>query len=400
MQNKKLKIIYHFRVRGIGAEGVHIAGVVNGFRSLGHKVVLVSPSNIDPTKPPATTKSSTEKVNLRTKLLHKMADLLPQPLFELLEVAYNINGIVCLIKTIEQLGGADLIYERYAFFNLSGAFVSKIKKIPLVIEVNELSGLKRVRGQHFVKCCSFMEKRILRKAQLVVVVSDFLNSEVRKRIHPKKVKVITVPNGVPENWKKKMVSPETISNLRKKYNLEGKKVVCFVGGLVEWHNFRLLLEAFKRVVNTDESSLLMFVGEGPMREYILQKAKELDVSQNLLFIGNVPHEEIPVYLELSDVLVIPEVNEFRSPIKLFEYMAAGKPVVAPQKPAIESVIKEGINGMMFESRNVSSFARALIEVIRNRADAQKIGQNAKMTVFSNYTWEKHSKLILNEFYRI
>ncbi len=327
-----------------------------------------------------------------------MADFLPQPFFELMEVSYNLFGIVRLLRAIKSFGKPDLIYERYAFFNFSGALVSKVKKIPLIIEVNELSGLKRVRGQYFVRTCSLIEKHILRQARLVVVVSEFLNEGVHKRTHPRQVKVITVPNGVAEDWKNKRVPPEMISILRKQHNLENKKVICFVGGLVEWHNFGLLLEAFKRVVDKVDRSLLMLVGEGPMREYILRRAKELEIIRNLLLIGSVPHNKIPVYLEAADVLVIPEVNEFRSPIKLFEYMAAGKAVVAPRRPAIEAVISDGVEGLMFKPGDPQSFGSAVIRIIENDVLAAKLGENAKKRVFRDYTWEQHSKVILNEFF--
>ena len=400
MENKRLNIIYHFRVRGTGAEGVHIAGIVNGFRSMGHNVKLVSPTGVDPTKPACYANPPTEKSNPITKLLHKMADFLPQPFFELMEIAYNLFGIIRLSRAIKRSGKTDLIYERYAFFNFSGVLISKVKKIPLIIEVNELSGLKRVRGQYFVRTCSLIEKHILRQARLVVVVSQFLNESVHERTHPKRVKVITVPNGVPEDWKEKRVSPEVISSLRKQHNLGNKKVVCFIGGLVEWHNFGLLLEAFKRVIDKVDRSLLMLVGEGPMREYISKKAKQLEIIRKLLLIGSVPHDQIPVYLKASDVLVIPEVNEFRSPIKLFEYMAAGRAIIAPRRPAIEAVISDGVEGLMFKPGDPQSFGSAIIKIIENDVLAAKLGENAKKRVFRDYTWEQHSKVILDEFFDV
>jgi len=398
MRRKRLTIVYHFRVRGTGAEGVHIAGIVNGFRSLGHKVMLVSPTNVDPTKSRSLARPFGKNDKGITKILHKMADTLPQPFFELMEIAYNTVGVARLHKVIKKYGKVDIIYERYAFFNFAGALVSKMKRIPLIIEVNELSGLKRVRGQYFVRLCSFIERRILRQARLVVVVSEFLNKEVHERIHPAETRVLTVPNGVPEEWKKRNVSAEAASSLRNKYDFNNKKVICFVGGLVEWHNFGLLLQAFKRVITDGYDCVLMFVGEGPMREYILDKARELGIDSNILLVGNVPHEEIPVYLASADILVIPETNEFRSPIKLFEYMAAGKPVVAPKKAGIEAIITHGVDGFMFEPGNASSFADAMMRILQNETVALKLGKNARKNVFANYTWEKHSKLILDEFF--
>lgn len=395
MKNKKLNIIYHFRVRGTGAEGVHIAGIVNGFRSLGHKVVLVSPTNVDPTKSTSLTRPS-EKNNRRiTKILHKMADTLPQPFFELMEIAYNTTGIIRLLKAIKQVGGADLIYERYAFFNFSGVLVSKIKGIPLIIEVNELSGLKRVRGQSFVGLCSFIEKRVLRQAKLVITVSDFLNKEVLKKVDRRKVKVVTVPNGVPLSWLSQEVPKDRVEFLRKKFGLQDKKVICFVGGLVHWHNFDLLLQAVRGVQNIIGNLSLMIIGDGPLKSNIKNKAKVIGIQQAVIFVGNVPHSDIPYYLKLSNAAVIPETNDFRSPIKLFEYMAMGTPVIAPRMPAIEAIIQDGKDGMLFVLGDKNSFCKRILCVLMKPDMARQISKSAFLKIKHSYTWEQHAGKILS-----
>jgi len=118
----------------------------------------------------------------------------------------------------------DLIYERYAFFNFAGAFISQLKHIPFILEVNELSGHKRIRGQFFVRSCSVIEKYVLRQAVIVISVSDFLNREIKRKIDHDRTQIITIPNGVPSKWLKKDIDPDTVAALRCKYNLQNKKV--------------------------------------------------------------------------------------------------------------------------------------------------------------------------------
>ena len=194
MHKKKLNIVYHFRVRGTGAEGVHIAGIVNGFRALGHNVRLISPTNADPTVKSVPT-SHDRSASIKSVILHKLADFLPQLFFELMEIGYNFFAIIKLWKVTSK-ANTDFIYERYAFFNFAGAFISKRKNIPLIVEVNELSGHKRIRGQFFIKLCSIIEKYILCQAVVVVTVSDFLNKEVCRNVDQRKTKIVTIPNGV------------------------------------------------------------------------------------------------------------------------------------------------------------------------------------------------------------
>lgn len=392
---EKLNILYHFRVRGTGAEGVHIAGIVNGFRSLGHNVHLISPTNADPTidLPPET--DSGRPFSVKAAILHKLADILPQPFFEIMEACYNFFAIIRLWKAVESRK-TDFIYERYAFFNLAGAFISKRKNIPLIVEVNELSGHKRIRGQSFVRLCSVIEKYVLRRAVLVVTVSDFLNRQVSDKIEPHKTKVVTIPNGVPLAWLQQEVALEEVESLRARHNLQGKKVICFVGGLVHWHNFDLLLQAVKRAQDTVANVIMMFVGDGPLKNYIQKKGKELAFQpDSILFVGKIPHSQIPAYLKIADVAVIPETNDFRSPIKMFEYMAIGLPVIAPRKPAIEVAITHGKEGLLFESGKSFSLAQMLLQCISKPEMSCQLGKKARQRVLNNFTWEQHAEQILH-----
>ena len=395
MRKDKLNILYHFRVRGTGAEGVHIAGIVNGFRALGHKVSLISPTNVDPTveSPPAMeTKLS---LSLKTVILHKLADMLPQPFFEIMEICYNFFAIIRLWRGVNS-GDVDFIYERYAFFNFAGAFVAKRKNIPLIVEVNELSGHKRIRGQFFVCICSAIESYVLRQAVLVITVSDFLKKEVCGKVDQTKTKVVTIPNGVPMAWLKREISLDEINDLRKQYGLQGKKIICFVGGLVHWHNFDLLLQAVKEAQSSIVNVVMMFIGDGPFKKYIIDRARELNfLPDSVLFVGQVPHSMIPVYLKMSDIAVIPETNDFRSPIKMFEYMSMGLPVVGPKKPTIEVAITHKKDGMLFETGKYLSLAQSLLQCLSEPQVANELGENARQKIWDNFTWEKHAVHILH-----
>lgn len=394
LDKKRLNIVYHFRVRGSGAEGVHIAGIVNGFRALGHTVRLVSPTNADPTVKSMQIEKSDRSVSINTPILHKLAELLPQPFFELMEISYNFFAIMRLWRKLKS-GAVDFIYERYAFFNFAGAFVSKRRNIPLILEVNELSGHKRIRGQFFVRLCCAIEKYILRQASAVVNVSDFLNREVSSKVDLLKTKVITIPNGVPLAWLERKISLDEVTVLREKYGLQGKKVICFVGGLVHWHNFDLLLHAVKEVQETFSNVVMMFIGDGPLKDHIKESAKNLALqSDSILFVGKVPHTDVPVYLKLADIAVIPETNDFRSPIKMFEYMAMGLPVIAPRKPTIEVAITHEKEGLLFDTGNYRSMATMIIQCLSKPGFANELGENAKQKVFKQYSWERHAEHIL------
>lgn len=392
-----MNIIYHFRVRGTGAEGVHIAGIVNGFRSFGHEVRLVSPTNADPTVSNAANisspKGSGSFINRAcSKILHYLADSLPQAMFELMELSYNLVAIIRLAYKILQKR-PDFIFERYAFFNFSGALVSRLIKVPFVVEVNELSGYERVRGQCFTSLARTIERYIFKRASLIVVVSDFLKTAIEEMIGDSS-KIITIPNGVPKYWLEIEQNKNKADRVINQYGLQGKSAVCFVGGLVHWHNFDLLLDAFASLQKDIPEAVLMIVGDGPMKQYIVTKAQELGIRNNsLIFTGNVLHSEIPLYLSIASAAIIPETNEYRSPIKLFEYMSMGIPVVAPKMPSIEVVVTHGIDGLIFKPGDRAECRQMLHSILSDKNYAEKIGTAAKERM-NHFTWEENSKRIL------
>lgn len=393
MDNKQLKIIYHFRVRGIGAEGVHIAGIANGFRALGHYVQLISPTGHDPTRIIENTTNFERKERVFIRLLHKLADILPQVFFEFMELAYNLIAIPRLWRSVDAKE-IDLVYERYAFFNFAGALVTSVKGVPFALEVNELSGHKRVRGQFFVGLASKIEKYIFHRASLIITVSQFLEEEVTDIAG--RLPVVTIPNGVPEEWLHRCVSLPEVNGLREKYQLKNKKIICFVGCLVPWHNFDLLLNALRLVQKEIPEAVLLIIGQGVMKEAIMAMAVRMNLPCNSVkFTGQIPHHIIPEFIALADVTVIPETNDFRSPIKMFEYMAMSKPLVAPRMPAIESVISHEKDGLLFVPRDKNSLSACLLNILSNPDISKQIGKNAREKIMNKFTWEIHAKRILN-----
>jgi glycosyltransferase involved in cell wall biosynthesis len=389
---KHYNILYHFRVRGAGAEAVHIAGIANAFRDLGHTVVFVSPTRVDPTQEYAESSRNGEDSGYFSRMLHFLADWVPQPIFEIMEIIYNMIAIPRLLKALRN-HRVDFIYERYAFFNVAGALASYLLRKPFIVEVNEISGFKRVRGQCFVQLARVLEKVVFQRAMLIITVSEFLRSQIAEVVGVHK-KIVVIPNGVPRQWIERRPSIEAVDSIRESYGLVGKKIVCFIGGLVQWHNFDLLLEVFRDIQRAVPDSALLIVGDGPMREEIEHKASKLGCRSSVILTGSVPHQAIPLYICAVDLTVIPETNDFRSPIKMFEYMSMGKPVVAPRMPAIKCVIEDEKDGLLFDSGNAAEFKDALLRLLNSRDERNAMGASAFRKIRDGFTWEIHAKQIV------
>jgi glycosyltransferase involved in cell wall biosynthesis len=389
-----LNILYHFRVRGTGAEAVHIAGIAKGFRAWGHHVSFVSPLGSDPTRAEdaAADRAPAAPPKALRRLLHLLADRAPQPVFEAMELGYNAVAFPRILRAAREQH-ADLLYERYAFFNLAGALASRQLGIPFVIEVNELAGYERVRDQSFVRLAKVVERMALQRASLIVTVSQFL-TEKAEEIVEGQVPVVTVPNGVSSEWLANEVRAKENEQLRRELGLSGRPAVCFVGGLTHWHNFGLLLQAMQRVKQSLPEAALLIVGDGPCRGFIESESARLGLGESVVMAGRVPHDQIASYIGLADVGVIPETNEYRSPIKMFEYMAAGKTVVAPHMPPVAAVIEADRSGLLFQPGSAEALSAALLRAFTDRPLAAALGRAARQQIRRRYTWEEHARRIL------
>jgi glycosyltransferase involved in cell wall biosynthesis len=389
-----VNILYHYRVRGTGAEAVHISGISGAFEQLEHRVRFVSPYGIHARMPmPPRPGSGDSERRSGAKLLGHLADHAPQAFFESMELGYNSVAVPRLLRAASDFGAA-FIYERYAFFNAAGAIASRLTGLPLVVEVNELAGYERVRDQEFVRLARAMERGVFKRASLVVTVSDFLSERVRASVGDR-VPVATIPNGVSLSWVDGARADEiAVCGLRRRLGLGGRRVVCFVGGLVHWHNFGLLLEATRRVRCELPDVALVLIGEGSERTFVEARARELGLGDSIRLVGAVPHAEIGTYLGLADMAVVPHSNEYRSPIKLFEYMAFGRAVVAPRVPPIEAIVEEGRTGLLFEPGHAGSLHAALNVLLRDPVLAAEMGTRARAVVRRRYTWPVHARRIL------
>lgn len=180
---------------------------------------------------------------------------------------------------------------------------------------------------------------------------------------------------------------------RKKLNLpQNKKIALYTGHLYEWKGAVVLLETAKQTQNI----LFVFVG-GTRKdiESFKQKAKALN---NVLVVGHKPHKEIPYWLKAADVLILPNSGKqdiskyWTSPMKMFEYMASQKPIVASDLPSIREVLNEK-NAILVEPDNPKAIEQGIKEILFNPKLSDKISKQSFQDV-EKYTWEKRAKNIL------
>ncbi len=182
-----------------------------------------------------------------------------------------------------------------------------------------------------------------------------------------------------------------------------KKIIMYAGHLFEWKGTGTLLEAAKLISSdqflTAKNFLFVFVGGTEYDiEKFQQKIKDMDL-KNVLILGHKPHKEMPVYLKAADLLVLPnsakeEISKsYTSPLKLFEYMASKRPIVASNLPSIKEVLDQN-NSWLAESDNSRQLAETIKKVINDPIKSNQLAQKAFEDV-KNYTWAGRVRKILD-----
>lgn len=380
-----MNILYHFRTRGTGAEGVHIAGIANAFERMGHRVVFCSPTKIDPRLSAGKSPYTDPK---GSGWIARLSRFCPSFVFELLEIGYNLPAFFRL-RALLRSEPFQLLYERHAYFLVAAAVLASSRGIPMIVEVNELVGDARVRREPVLawltRLCDLF---VFKRASLIAVVSPHLKQRIVAMGIPER-KILVLPNGVSLA---EFQTPADGQPVRVKHQLLDSIVIGFVGWFVEWHRLDRLIAVFARCGERHPNLKLMLVGEGELKEPLASAAERLGIRDRVLFTGAVPRKEIPSYIGAMDICVVPHSNEYRSPIKLFEYMGQGKAVLAPRTDAIAMAVNSGINGLLFDSEE-ELFA-ALDRLTRDPGLRERLGRQARADVLEHHTWENNAKLLL------
>jgi len=180
---------------------------------------------------------------------------------------------------------------------------------------------------------------------------------------------------------------------------QDKKVILYTGHLFSWKGVDTLFEAAHLL----SEYLIYFVG-GTDEDIEKAKSKWQRANGNIVIIGRKPHEEIPLWQKAADVLILPntakeDVSKFEtSPVKLFEYMASGVPIVASDLPSIRNIVNEN-SVFFFEPDNPESLAQTISHILSNSQETIKKSVYAYQEI-QQYSWENRSSAIINFIHKI
>jgi len=256
---------------------------------------------------------------------------------------------------------------------------------------------KPLRGIH-AWVAAWEARLTYRLAKKIICVSEPAKQHLVENWQVKPEKIVVMPNGVDVQLFGSYHNPQPA---RARLGLGNAPVVGFVGGFQLWHGLDRLVESFAQVLQEVPQAKLLLVGDGPARAVVEQKIAELGVESGVIITGFIPQERVPEMLAVVDVAVIPypqlPQELWFSPLKLYEYMAAGKAIVASNSGQIAEVIQNNHNGLLVEAGNVADLAQAIITLFKNPAERKRFGQNARQQAIERHSWEQYIKR-LEEIY--
>jgi glycosyltransferase involved in cell wall biosynthesis len=315
------------------------------------------------------------------------------------EVAELASGIAQGLISSRRLRSAGLprpsgfIYQRYSLNNLAGVILSRRWGAPLVLEANgsEAKWRQDFGAVQYPRLAYACERLILRRADVIAAVSTNAAEDLLTAgAPPERVRV--VPNGV------RVDRFAGATPMPLPAGFADALVVCFVGLFYPWHGVRFLAEAFSLLHTRFPDTRLLLVGDGeemPVVKSVLQRHGVLEATH---LAGLVPRVDAPRYMAAADVLVSPhaDVEHFiGSPIKLFEYMASGKPIVATRVGQIEEVLTDEQNGLLVPPEEPEAMAAALERLYADPRLRERLGREAQRQATKDHSWDARLELILD-----
>ena len=372
----------------LGLEGggsvAHTAGVIGGLQQLGVDVQAVASDRL------AGVTAPTDVVA-------------PEMWFdgwlrELEDVIYNAPFFAAAIATARRVR-PHAIYQRHTAFNCSGALLSRVLRIPLVLEFNssELWKGRYWGGLRLARLAALVERINLRAADRIVVVSEVLRQQlVAAGVGAERV--VVNPNAVDVS----QFRPDAGgTQVRQRLGLGSTLVVGFSGTFGAWHGIPTLAAVLPAVLRARPAVRWLLIGDGPLRRLVDDTVEAHALGTRVCRTGLVPHKDMPAYLAACDVLVSPHGRQadggefFGSPTKLFEYMATGRPIVASAVGQIADVLVDEQSALLVPPDDPEALCRAIVRLADDACLRVRLGLAVRRAAEERHTWRQNAERVLD-----
>jgi glycosyltransferase involved in cell wall biosynthesis len=381
-----------------GGYATHVREVVGALEAAGHRVEVLDSRSPEPgVGRPAAAGSGVRK----SKPVREARDRHSPGLFGTLrhtgrDLLYLVHSLRCrrLVEKRLAEGGIELVYERFHHMQWAGIQAARRHRVPAILEFNAGVGEAiAFHGLGLARLAAWIEARTLRAADRVITVSGILRRQVIALGVPPE-RVVAMHNGVDSERFHPGIDGQPV---RTRLGIGADEVVVgFVGTFAAWHGVDLLIEAALSLATSSPRLRFLIVGGRPGEprfDAARRQVAEAGLDERILMIGQVPFSEVPTYLAAMDIGTIPWATDYGSPMKIFEYMAMGRALIAPDLEVLREVLVDGDNALLVPRDDVRAFALAIQRLESDPALRRSLGQAARRDAVDRHDWRHHAKLI-------
>jgi len=279
----------------------------------------------------------------------------------------------------------DWVYERNASLqSLGGIF--KRHGIPWILETNAplfFEAKEERKSIYLSSLARVLELKAYRDCDVLVCVTQTLKDFLVQEADLEADKIVVVPNGVDVNF----FDPD----LYRPKRVFKEFTIGFVGSLYHWQRLDLLLDVIQELKQDGVCINLTIVGDGAAKLALEQISMSMSLENQVAFIGRVPRKEVPNYIAGFDIgysgqgrLSIGTM--YLSPLKLYEYMAMAKPVIASSHEDARKLIFEKQTGYLFQTDDPYSLKENVLKALANRSQLPDLGLRAREEIVKHHSW--------------
>jgi len=316
-------------------------------------------------------------------------------------LSFNLFLAIYLIRNYFKLK-PDAVYIRRGI-SIVPVIFAKLKKAVLLYEINDDPYSERIAAGYnpFRRFDCWLslktdEASLFLCDAAFVITREIKDKIIKVRSNINSEKLHILPSGTNTDLYKPL--DQKLCRTKLNLNISGRHI-GFMGTLLAHQGVDVLIDAAPSVLESFSDAVFVIIGEGPMAANWYERVLEKSLQNHFIFTGQVDYTETPLWINAMDICTAPFLSRagLRSPVKIFDYMACGKPVVASRIPGTTDIF-EGSNAIrLIEPENKELLAKAIVDVLNDPETANRMGMTGRKLVEKHFDRKVLTKEILNKF---
>jgi len=306
------------------------------------------------------------------------------------ELLWNLRYVRRETDLLEMLR-PEVLLVRDHLLTASCVPVARRLDLPLVLELNspaDEAGIYLKEYWHLPRVARAIERYKLRHADAVTVVSSTLRKLLVESYGIPEERITVVPNGADLERFHPRVTPDA----EVRFPPGTGPVIGFVGSFRRWHGTDLMIRMVREVGEARPSAGFLLVGDGPEATAVQEAVRPL--GGRVVLTGRVPHARVPGLTAAFDIGVLPETLFYGSPLKVVEWMAAGRAVVAPGHAALGDLVEDGKEALLFRPGDGADLVRTVLRLVDDGALRGRIAAAAAQRAARSLSWTDNARRVL------